>query len=237
VREAELEEELGALTWQDVVAELETPGRDPRGPFVPFRFREDVRKLEDLRAGMACPGIVTNVTSFGAFVDIGVHHDGLVHVSQLGARHGKSAKALGAGDRVEVRVLKVDLEKKQISLTLRPAAERRPASKPRAAQPAAAEPRRARPERPRAPAAARHGPRPSRAPVPSPEPRTVRPRPERAHEARPSPGKPGAERRPEPRRQVFNNPFAVLASLKVPRRRTETAFPAGSGAPGREPLP
>ena len=101
---------------------------------MPFAFREDVQKLEDLKAGMACPGIVSNVTNFGAFVDIGVHHDGLVHVSQLGARFVKDPKAaLKPGDRVQVRVLKVDLDKKQISLTLRPAPERKPPSARKAA--------------------------------------------------------------------------------------------------------
>jgi uncharacterized protein len=240
VREAvELREELGAFTWEDVVGELERPGRDPRSAFVPFAFREDAQKLEDLKPGMACPGIVSNVTNFGAFVDIGVHHDGLVHVSQLGARFVKDPKtALKAGDHVQVRVLKVDLDKKQISLTMRPAPERKPAP-PRAAAPArrpaperrparkpgdsappaakaGVEARPARPERPRRPAPS--GVRPSSAP-PSPPPsadRRERPRPDRAAETRRPPAKPSADRRPEPRRQVFNNPFAVLAGLKVP---------------------
>jgi uncharacterized protein len=242
VREAvELKEELGAFTWEDVVAELERPGRDPRETFVPFAFREDVQKLEDLKPGMACPGIVSNVTNFGAFVDIGVHHDGLVHVSQLGARFVKDPKtALKPGDHVQVRVLKVDLDKKQVSLTMRPpparttasartaAPARKPAPERRsvrrpvdAASPGAkagVEARPARPERPRRPAPA--GERPS-APRPAPPPsadRRERPRPERAAEARRPPGKPPADRRPEPRRQVFNNPFAVLAGLKVPSK-------------------
>ncbi len=223
VREADcLKEEMGALTWQDVVAELEKPGRDARGAFAPFSFREDVRKLEDLKPGMACPGLVSNVTSFGAFVDIGVYHDGLVHVSQLGGKPGPDPKvALKPGDRVEVRVLKVDLEKKQISLTMRPPVERRPPAKPRAMHrpetKPAAEARPARPERPRrpAPAGERPHPRPAAGPPSAPE----RPRPERTVEARRPPGKPPAERRPEPRRQVFNNPFAVLAGLKVATKK------------------
>jgi uncharacterized protein len=241
VREAvELKEELGAFTWEDVVLELERPGRDPRAAFVPFVFREDAQKLEDLKPGMACPGIVSNVTNFGAFIDIGVHHDGLVHVSQLGARSVKDPKgALKAGDHVQVRVLKVDLDKKQISLTMRPVPERKPAS-PRTAAPArkpgserrparkpvdsasppvkaGVEARPARAERPRRPAPA--GERPS-APRPAPPPRDrrERPRSERPAEARRPPDKPTADRRPEPRRQVFNNPFAVLASLKVPAK-------------------
>ncbi len=128
---AELAEELGPFTCEDVVAELERGGRDPRGPFAPFSFRDDVQKLEDVKPGMACPGIVTNVTAFGAFVDIGAHHDGLVHVSQLGRTFTKEPReVVHPGERVEVRVLKVDLEKKQISLTMRKPPERRPAPKP-----------------------------------------------------------------------------------------------------------
>ncbi len=236
VREAaSLREEMGAFTWEDVIAEVEKPGRDPREAFVPFSFREDVQKIEDLKPGMACPGIVSNVTNFGAFVDVGVHHDGLVHVSQLGARFVKDSKtALEPGDRVEVRVLKVDLEKKQISLTMRPAVERRPPTRPKPAvrpgrRPAppvspeakpAAEPRPARPERPRRPAPAGEHPHPRPlAEPPSAGRRAERPRPERTAEARRPPGKPPADRRPEPRRQVFNNPFAVLAGLKVPPKR------------------
>jgi uncharacterized protein len=210
VREAvSLKEEMGALTWEDAVAELEKPGRDPRGAFSPFSFREDVRRLEDLKAGMRCPGIVTNVTSFGAFVDIGVHHDGLVHVSQLGAKVGKGARAaLQPGDRVEVRVLKVDLEKKQISLTMRPPAERRPPAKPKPVP---------RPEaRPARPATTEAKPRP---PAPAGPPPAERPRPEQSAKTRRPPGKPPAEHRPEPRRQAFNNPFAVLAGLKVSTKR------------------
>jgi protein Tex len=224
VREvASLKEEMGAFTWEDVIAELEKPGRDPREAFLPFSFREDVQKVEDLKPGMACPGIVSNVTNFGAFVDVGVHHDGLVHVSQLGPRFVKDPKtALKPGDRVEVRVLKVDLEKKQISLTMRPPVERRPPARPRperrperkpaprtppAAKPAV-EARPARPVTPRRPAPEGEHPR-----------RPERPRPARAAEAHHPAGKPPADRRPEPRRQVFNNPFAVLAGLKVPPKR------------------
>jgi uncharacterized protein len=248
----ELKEELGAFTWEDVVAELERPGRDPRETFAPFAFREDLQKLEDLEPGMACPGIVSNVTNFGAFVDIGVHHDGLVHVSQLGARFVKDPKtALKPGDHVQVRVLKVDLDKKQVSLTMRPPPERRPAS-PRKAAPARkpaperrserrpvdptssgakpeVEARPARPERPRRPAPAGERPGPPRSVEPPSadrpdRPRATRPRPDRrpdrAADARRPPGKPPADRRPEAPRQVFNNPFAVLAGLKVPPKKS-----------------
>jgi uncharacterized protein len=233
VREAtSLKEELGDLTWEDVVAEIEKPGRDPRESFVPFSFRDDIQKLEDLKPGMVCPGIVNNVTSFGVFVDIGVHHDGLVHVSQLASsagKDGKAGKALEPGDRVQVRVLKLDLEKKQISLTMRTPPERRPASKPKprpARRPekrpavsavagtdgAAASP--ARPDRPPRPPGERPRPRPA---PPAPDGRRPArpPRPDRPADSRRPPGPP-ADRKPEPRRQVFNNPFAVLAGLKVP---------------------
>ena len=82
-RRATLKDEVGAFTFDDIVKELEKPGRDPRAGFVPFAFRADIHALKDLEPGMVCPGIVTNVTNFGAFVDIGVHQDGLVHISQL----------------------------------------------------------------------------------------------------------------------------------------------------------
>jgi protein Tex len=116
----ELRDELGAFTFEDVVRELEKPGRDPRDGFVPFSFRADVHELKDLQPGMVCPGIVTNVTNFGAFVDIGVHQDGLVHISQLSDRFIKEPKeVVSAGDRVSVRVLDVKLDKKQIALTMK----------------------------------------------------------------------------------------------------------------------
>ncbi len=128
-----LKDELGAFTFDDIVKELEKPGRDPRSGFVPFSFRADVHKLEDLQPGMMCPGIVTNVTNFGAFVDIGVHQDGLVHISQLSDKFVKDpAEVVSAGDRVTVRVLDVKLDRKQIALTLK--AERGDAPRPPAPQ-------------------------------------------------------------------------------------------------------
>jgi uncharacterized protein len=230
VRDAvDLKEALGAFTWEDVLAELEKPGRDPRDAFVPFSFREDVSKLEDLKPGMVCPGIVTNVTNFGAFVDVGVHQDGLVHVSQLADRFVKDPRqAARPGERVQVRVLKVDLEKKQISLTMRtPPPERKPT--PRAGR--AVETRRpARATAPRPPAAptetAGVKPRPEGV---RPAPTGDRPRPPRPERPRPPgsagrgpAGKPLPTRRPEPQRQAFNNPFAVLAGLKVPPKGSKS---------------
>ena len=117
---ASLKKELGDFTFTDVVRELEKPGRDPRDSFVPFSFRADIHELKDLQPGMVCPGIVTNVTNFGAFVDIGVHQDGLVHISQLADRFVKDPKdVVSAGDRVTVRVLEIKLDKKQIALTMK----------------------------------------------------------------------------------------------------------------------
>jgi uncharacterized protein len=114
--------ELGSFTFADVVRELEKPGRDPREAFVPFTFRADIHRVEDLRPDMVCPGIVTNVTNFGAFVDIGVHQDGLVHISQLADKFVKDPRdVVSAGDRVTVRVLEVKLEKQQIALTMKSA--------------------------------------------------------------------------------------------------------------------
>jgi protein Tex len=116
----ELQQELGAFTFADVVKELEKPGRDPRETFIPFAYRQDIHTLQDLQPGMVCPGIVTNVTNFGAFVDIGVHQDGLVHISQLADRFVKDPReVVSAGDRVSVRVLEVKLDKQQIALSMK----------------------------------------------------------------------------------------------------------------------
>lgn len=113
-------ETVGLPTLTDIMAELAKPGRDPREQFHAFSFAEGIEKMEDLRRGMKLPGIITNITAFGAFVDIGVHQDGLVHVSQLANRYVKNA-----GDVVKVRqqvmvtVISVDLTRKRISLSLK----------------------------------------------------------------------------------------------------------------------
>ncbi len=117
---SELKSELGEFTFADVVAELSKPGRDPREEFSTYSFREDIHEVADLTPGMMCPGIVTNVTNFGAFVDIGVHQDGLVHISQLADRFVKDPRdVVNPGDRVTVRVVEVNLEKKQIALSMK----------------------------------------------------------------------------------------------------------------------
>jgi uncharacterized protein len=110
--------DVGHFTLGDIVSELKKPGRDPRATFEPPKFRDDVRTLEDLKPGMELEGVVTNVTAFGAFVDVGVHQDGLVHVSQLADRFVKDpAEVVKVGEKIKVRVLEVDLERKRISLT------------------------------------------------------------------------------------------------------------------------
>jgi uncharacterized protein len=112
--------EVGEPTLRDILAELKKPGRDPRGSFEPPKFREDVQKLEDLREGMQLEGVVTNVTAFGAFVDIGVHQDGLVHVSQMAAKYVRDPHAVvRVGDRVNVRVVTVDAERRRIGLSMK----------------------------------------------------------------------------------------------------------------------
>ena len=112
--------EVGAYTLNDILAELKKPGRDPRKSFEPPQFREDVRTLEDLKQGMTLEGVVTNVTAFGAFVDVGVHQDGLVHVSQLSDRFVKNpAEVVKVGDRLKVHVLEVDLQRRRIGLSAR----------------------------------------------------------------------------------------------------------------------
>jgi uncharacterized protein len=117
---AYVREDVGLPTLRDIVAELKKPGRDPRESFVASGFREDVTGMDDLKEGMTLGGIVTNVAAFGAFVDIGVHQDGLVHVSQLADRFVKNpADVVKVGQQVQVRVLEVDIQRKRISLTMR----------------------------------------------------------------------------------------------------------------------
>ena len=119
-RDTQFRAEVGQFTFDDIVKELERPGRDPRDSFVVWSFRDDIHELKDLTPGMVCPGIVTNVTNFGAFVDIGVHQDGLVHVSQLADQFVKDPReVVSPGDRVSVRVVEVNLAKNQIALTMK----------------------------------------------------------------------------------------------------------------------
>src|ERR1700740_812480 len=111
---------FGVPTVTDILAELEKPGRDPRPSFKTANFREGVEKLEDLQPGMVLEGVVTNVAAFGAFVDLGVHQDGLVHISAMATAYVKDPRAVAKpGDVVRVKVLSVDIPRHRISLTLR----------------------------------------------------------------------------------------------------------------------
>jgi uncharacterized protein len=159
-------EGVGLPTLRDIVAELRRPGRDPRDSFEVPSFREDIQKVSDLQPGMQLEGVVTNIVAFGAFVDIGVHQDGLVHVSQLADRFVKDpAEVVRVGQKVSVKVLSVDLERNRIGLSMRKDAAP-------AAQPAARE-ERARP-REQKPSSGRAREQPTSAPS-KPAPGSVAP--------------------------------------------------------------
>jgi len=111
---------VGLPTLNDILAELAKPGRDPRDKFEAFAFTEGVNEISDLKIGMKLPGLVTNITNFGAFVDIGVHQDGLVHLSQLSNRYVKDANEIvKVNQQVEVRVTEIDIARKRIALSMK----------------------------------------------------------------------------------------------------------------------
>ncbi|MGD9290634.1 MAG: Tex family protein [Desulfobacterales bacterium] len=113
-------DKIGIPTLKDILKELARPGRDPRQKFETFSFSSDIEKISDLKTGMKLPGIVTNVTAFGAFVDIGVHQDGLVHISELSDQFVKNpADIVRVQQKVEVSILNVDLERNRVSLSMR----------------------------------------------------------------------------------------------------------------------
>ena len=113
-----VDERVGLPTIADIMAELEKPGRDPRQEFRVPQFAEGVHEITDLREGMILEGVVTNVTRFGAFVDVGVHQDGLVHVSELDQRFIKDpTEVVAVGNIIRVKVLEVDLERRRIALS------------------------------------------------------------------------------------------------------------------------
>ncbi len=115
-----VDETFGLPTVTDVIAELEKPGRDPRPAFKTATFQEGVEKITDLKPGMILEGVVTNVAAFGAFVDVGVHQDGLVHISAMSKTFVKDPRSVAKpGDIVRVKVLEVDAQRKRIALTLR----------------------------------------------------------------------------------------------------------------------
>jgi uncharacterized protein len=112
--------EVGMPTLKDIMEELEKPGRDPRDRFEIVRFSDQVREPEDLKEGMILPGIVTNVTNFGAFVDIGIHQDGLIHISELADRFVTNpGDVVRVRQPVTVRVIGVDLERRRIALSMK----------------------------------------------------------------------------------------------------------------------
>jgi protein Tex len=115
-----VDEEVGLPTLRDILDELRRPGRDPRSTFEPPQFREDVTEVKHLKPGMKLEGVVTNLVAFGAFVDIGVHQDGLVHVSQLADRFVRDpAEVVRVGQKVPVTVVSVDRERNRIGLTMK----------------------------------------------------------------------------------------------------------------------
>ncbi|MBK9291035.1 MAG: RNA-binding transcriptional accessory protein [Bacteroidetes bacterium] len=115
-----VDDKAGVETLTDILAELEKPGRDPRMQFEEFEFSKDVRTIQDVQPGMELNGIVTNITAFGAFVDIGVHQDGLVHVSQMADRYVRDPnQVVKINQKVRVRVLSVDLERNRINLSMK----------------------------------------------------------------------------------------------------------------------
>ena len=114
-----MEKDFGLPTVNDIIQELQKPGRDPREAAQEFAFASDIREIDDLKVGMELPGIVTNLTAFGAFVDIGLHENGLIHASQMGQKGmAVPSKVLKLHQHVKVQVLSVDLERKRIGLKL-----------------------------------------------------------------------------------------------------------------------
>ena len=114
-----VEGDFGLPTVNDILQELAKPGRDPRESAQEFSFAEDIHEIDDLKEGMELPGIVTNLTSFGAFVDIGLHENGLIHASRMGVKGmADPSKALKLHQTVRVQVISVDLDRKRIGLRL-----------------------------------------------------------------------------------------------------------------------
>ena len=114
-----VEGNFGLPTINDIIQELRKPGRDPRESAQEFEFAHDIRSIEDLKAGMELPGIVTNLTAFGAFVDIGIKQNGLIHASQMGVKGmADPSKVLKLHQQVKVIVLSVDLDRSRIGLRL-----------------------------------------------------------------------------------------------------------------------
>jgi uncharacterized protein len=113
-------DKVGIPTLNDILDELSKPGRDPRESFSAFTFADGIKEIKDLKSGMKLPGIVTNVVAFGAFVDMGVHQDGLVHISELSDRYVKNpADIVKVNQKVMVTVINVDIDRGRISLSMK----------------------------------------------------------------------------------------------------------------------
>ena len=179
------------------------PGRDPRDKFVVPKFRDDVKEIADLKEGMELEGTVTNVTNFGAFVDLGVHQDGLVHISELSHKYVQDARqAVKVGDVVKVKVIGVDSRMKRISLSMKallPKPPRRPRRKKQAQKPAVAVQQAA--------AAGAGVPEVVEGPPPPPKPRPLQPRPPRP-DRKPDFRQATADRPPRPDRPKPPQPLA-----------------------------
>src|SRR5262245_54353290 len=186
------EAEAGRYTVADIREELLKPGRDPRDKFVVPKFREDVKEIADLKEGMELEGTVTNVTNFGAFVDLGVHQDGLVHISELSHKYVQDARqAVKVGDVVKVKVIGVDSAMKRISLSMKavmPKPPRRPRKRKKAAAaaPAAEATVAAKAPAPVKPVPAQEARRPKPAP-PQPARKERQERPQQPQERPPKP--------------------------------------------------
>ena len=196
---------VGEYTFDDMLKELEKPGRDPRDPYKVFQFKDDIFEVKDLKEGMICPGLVTNVTNFGAFVDIGVHQDGLVHISEIAHKFvDDPRKVVNPGDQVMVKVLKVDQARNQISLSMKLEAtpEHKTFRETREREPRG-EQRPARNDKPRAEFNKSKGDYKPRDPSkPAPAPKF-----EPSKNAGRSDNRPNQPQRPS---NPFNNPFAAL---------------------------
>ena len=233
-----VDDQFGMETVKDILAELKKPNRDPRHRFEAVQFREGINRPSDLEIGMELQGIVTNVTDFGAFVDVGVHQDGLVHLSEIAHRYVKNpADALSVGQAVKVKVLAVDLEAKRIALSMKallaapegadrpqPPHRRRPQNRPEGAQPQS--PAGPRPSRPAGPCPPRpEGPRPPRPEGLRPQgPRP--PRPEGPRPPRPEGSRPPRPEGPRPPRSQEARPAQAEREARKPQPTLEPGPPA-----------
>lgn len=207
---------VGEFTFNDILNELEKPGRDPRDPFKVFKYRDDIHEVKDLKLDMICPGLVTNVTSFGAFVDVGVHQDGLVHISELSHEFVDDPNTVvKPGDQVQVKVLGVDLDKNQISFTMKLDERPKAAPAPRPERKKSADGERSKGPRPQGQQARGGGSRDGQRPQQQRDgqPRGQRPQGGGRDGQRGGGGQ--QQRGPQrPPASPFNNPFAALTQIK-----------------------